>query len=165
MNIVSGLRLLLRSLTPMLLLVLAVVISACFFACTQQPSAPPGKVIFAYTVLPDAALAHIAQKKGYFQHEGLDVTVQLHLIGKDALQSVIDGKADFATVAETPIMFEIMKGEKISIIATIDTSNKNIAILARKDKGILVPHDLKGRKIATTSGTIGEFFLWILLRL
>jgi hypothetical protein len=27
---------------------------------------------------------------------------------------VLEGKADFATVAETPIMFAIMKGEKIS---------------------------------------------------
>lgn len=136
--------------------------SACFTACTSsdnKPAGPPETIIFAYTVLPDAALAHVAQTKGYFQQERLDVTTQVHLIGKSALQSVLDGKADFATVAETPVMFAIMKGEKISIIATINTSNRNMAILARKDKGILLPHDLKGKKIATTFGTIGEFFI------
>jgi NitT/TauT family transport system substrate-binding protein len=52
-----------------------------------------------------------------------------------------------------------MKGEKISIISTIQTSNKSNAIVARKDKGILTPGDLKGRKIAVTLGTVREFFM------
>ncbi len=61
----------------------------------------------------------------------------MHPYGKTALKEVLEGKADFATVAETPVMFAIMKGEKISIIATIQTSSRNSAIMARKDKGIL----------------------------
>ena len=71
---------------------------------------------------------------------------------------MLEGKADFATVAETPVMFTIMNGEKISIIATIQTSIRNVAIIARKDKGILGPRDLKGRTIAVTSGTLLDFF-------
>ena len=63
----------------------------------------PENVIFAYTVPPDAALVHIAQMKGYFQQEGLDVTGQVHLIGKATLQSALEGKADFATVAKPPL--------------------------------------------------------------
>jgi len=57
------------------------------------------------------------------------------------------------------VMFAIMEGNKISIIATIQTSNRNNAIIARKDRGILTPQDLRGRKIATTFGTIAEFFM------
>jgi NitT/TauT family transport system substrate-binding protein len=83
----------------------------------------------------------------------------LHPYGKPALDDIIKGNADFATVAETPVMFAIMKGEKISIIATIQTSNKNSAIIARKDKGILTLNDLRHRKIAATVGTTSEFFL------
>jgi NitT/TauT family transport system substrate-binding protein len=142
-------------------LVMTAVVAASF-SCSrtdQKPVGPPEKVIFAYTVLPDATLAHVAQRNGYYLQEGLDVTAQVHQIGKAALQSVLEGKADFATVAETPVMFAIMKGEKIAIIATINSSNRNMAVLARKDKDILVPHDLKGKKIATTFGTIGEFFM------
>ena len=151
-----------RFLTRFAVAVSALAIATCFLACTRadnKPAGPSEKVIFAYTLLPDTALVHIAQKKGYFLQEGLDVTAQTHLTGKAALQSVLEGKADFATVAETPAMFAIMKGEKISIIATTNTSQRNIAIIARKDKGILVPHDLKGKKIATTFGTVGEFYM------
>ena len=96
--------------------------------------------------------------QGYYLQEGLEATPHLHPYGKLALQEVLDGKADFATVAETPVMFAIMKGEKISIIATIQTSNRNNAILARKDKGILTPDDLKGKKIGATFGTTSAIF-------
>ena len=71
---------------------------------------------------------------------------------------MLEGKADFATVAETPVMFAVMQGRKVSIIATIQTSIRNVAVIARKDKGILAPRDLKGRTIAVTSGTLLDFF-------
>jgi NitT/TauT family transport system substrate-binding protein len=139
-----------------------VALLVCCFSCSRterEPAGPPEKVTFAYTVLPDAALAQVATANGYYLREGLVVTPQVHQIGKQALQAVLDGKADFATVAETPVVFSVMRGDKISILATIDTSHRNMAIVARKDKGISAFHDLRGKRIATTFGTIGEFFM------
>jgi len=60
-------------------------------------------------------------------------------------------------------MLAIMKGEKIAIIATIHDSGVSHAIIARKDRGILSPQDLKGKKIAVTLGTTSDFFLDALL--
>jgi len=139
-------------------------LAACFaiFACTrtdQPPSGPSEKVTIAYALLPDSALDQIAASNKYYSQEGLEVIRQPHQIGKQALQSVIDGKADFATVAETPVIFSIMSGEKISVIAEIDASHRNMALIARKDMGITKLEDLKGRKIAATFGTISEFFM------
>ena len=99
-------------------------------ACTkadQRYAGPPEKVTIAYSASPDAALAQVAQAKGYYLQEGLDATPQMHPYGKVALDAMLEGKADFATVAETPVMFEIMNGGKISIIATIQTSMRNVA--------------------------------------
>lgn len=130
-------------------------------ACTkadQKSAGPPEKVTIAYSASPDAALAQVAQAKGYYLQEGLDATPQMHPYGKVALDAMLEGKADFATVAETPVMFAVMNGGKVSIIATIQTSIRNVAIIARKDKGILTPRDLKGRKIAVTSGTLLDFY-------
>jgi len=83
----------------------------------------------------------------------------LLFIRKAALDEVLEGKADLAIAAETPIMFAIMKGQKISIIATIQSSNKNAAIVARKDRSISTLSDLKGKKIGVNLGTNGEFFM------
>jgi sulfonate transport system substrate-binding protein len=126
---------------------------------THKSVGLPEKITIAYSCTPDSAVAQIAQTQGYYLQEGLEAVPQMYSYGKMALKAVLEGKADFATVAETPVMFAIMKDEKISIIATIVTSRKNNAIIARRDKGILAPKDLRGRKIAATFGTISEFYM------
>jgi NitT/TauT family transport system substrate-binding protein len=124
-----------------------------------KPLGQPEKVTIAYATLTDAALPIVAQMRGYSFEEGLEVTPRLHPYGKLALQDVLEGKADFATAAETPVMFAIMNGEKVAIIATIETTNQVNAIVARKDRGINALEDLRGRKIAVTLGTDHGLFL------
>ena len=58
----------------------------------------------------------------------------MHALWETALKEVLEGKADFATVAETPVMFAIMNGEKISIIATIQTSTKITPLLQERTR-------------------------------
>jgi len=133
-----------------------------FSACNKADRKSVGsqeKVTIAYSTSPDAALAQVAQARGYYLQEGLEAIPQKYPYGKVALDALLEGKADFATVAETPVMFAIMRGEKVSIVATIQTSGRNVAIIARKDKGILAPHNLKGRTIAVTSGTLLDFYV------
>jgi NitT/TauT family transport system substrate-binding protein len=140
---------------------LLAVISA-LSVCTKADKKSVGpleKITIAYSATPDSALAQIAQTQGYYLQEGLDAVPQVHPYGKVALDAMLEGKADFATVAETPLMFAVLQGRKVSIIATIQTSSRNVAIIARKDKGILTPRDLKGRTIAVTSGTLIDFFV------
>ncbi len=49
------------------------------------------------------ALVLIAADAGYFREAGLDVVFQTHTSGRDALAAALDGKADLATAAETPL--------------------------------------------------------------
>ncbi len=117
------------------------------------------KTVFAYVSTTHAVLAGVALEEGYYRQEGLEVTARRHSFGKSALEDMLAGNADLATVADIPIMMAIMKGERISIIATIQTSNRDNAIVARKNGGILTAADLKGRKIARTPGTTSDFFM------
>jgi len=140
----------------------ALVLVVCFFACTRtgnKSAGPAEKITIAYSATTDAVLAEVSQSRGYYREEGLETVLHRHPYGKPALKEVLEGRADFATVAETPVMFAIMKGEKISIIATIQTSSRVNAVIARKDKGIVTLKDLKDRKIAATFGTTSEFFM------
>ena len=151
-----------------LIIVAAAVLAAgaYFFVNSGQgikPVGPPEKVTIAYSVATDAAVAAIAHMQGYYRKEGLDAAARLHPYGKLALQDVLEGKADFATVGETPIVFAIIKGERVSIIATIQSTNMENAIVARRDRGIGALSDLKGRKIAATRGTTMDYFLDVIL--
>ncbi|MES2877954.1 MAG: NrtA/SsuA/CpmA family ABC transporter substrate-binding protein [Pseudomonadota bacterium] len=130
---------------------------------SPQNAEPRQTITFAYTYQPQSTLVHMAVAKGYFAEEGLDVQSSLHTYGKAALQAVLEGQADFATVAETPIMFSVLNGKQIFVVANIESSTKNNAIAARTDSGITVPRDLKGKRIGFTPGTTSDFFLDSLL--
>jgi NitT/TauT family transport system substrate-binding protein len=151
------------TLIRMAIAVVALAASICWCACDRtdrKPAGPIEKATIAYSATHHAILAEVAQVKDYFKKEGLEIMPHLHAYGKPALRDMMEGTADFATVAETPVMFAILEGAEISIIATIHKANKdNNAIVVRKDKGIFAPLDLKGKKIATTFGTVSEFFL------
>lgn len=69
-----------------------------------------------------------------------------------------------ATVADIPIMYAAMSGQKPAVLATIERSGNSVKILARKDKGIRQPSDLRGKRIATFKGSSAEFFLDRFLR-
>lgn len=142
----------------------AAVLLAAMGACQKTPSATDAgqaseKIIFAYTTQPQSTLIHVAVAKGYFAAQGLEVQSLIHTFGKAALQSVLDGQADIATVAETPVMFNVLKGEKLFVLANIEASGLNNAIVARKDAGIAVAADLSGKRVGYTPGTTSDFFL------
>ncbi len=115
------------------------------------------KVDLAINTFPNSALVHIAQEKGYFNEQGLDVKYRGFPTGKLALDALIGGGADIATTADVPIALAGLADQKISTIATIEYSTDNIQVVARKDAGITQPTDLKDKTLATTKGG-GPFF-------
>jgi len=121
------------------------------------------KVTIAEAGQPIGALLYVAFKNGYFTNEGLDITLNPYTSGKDSLNSVLEGRADLATTAETPIMYTLLAGKTHHTIATIGTTEENMAVIARKDRGISTFSDFKGKKFGATSRTNGAFFLYTLL--
>lgn len=133
-----------------------------FSACqknAQPPQGPPEKITIAYSQSPYGISLAVALVNGFFSAEGLEVIAQPHEFGKMALNSMLEGKADLAITGDTPVMFAILGGQKIALPALIATSRQNQAIVARKDRGIVSPKDLKGKRIGVTFGTSAHFFL------
>jgi NitT/TauT family transport system substrate-binding protein len=120
---------------------------------------PTEKIIIAYAAIPQTALFQVASVRGFFSTEGLEVIPQPHPFGKVALNALLEGKADMATSADTPVMFAVTGGQKIYAVAEISTSTKAEAIIARKDRGIAAPMDIRGKNIGVTLGTAGDFFM------
>lgn len=123
-----------------------------------EPVAELTDIVLAQNPVPHSALPIIAKKKGYFEEEGLDVDVKEFTTGKLCFDAMLGGGADFSTVAETPIMYAGFSKQPVWVIATIESSPLSVKVIARKDKGVTKPADLKGKPVGTFKGGSAEYF-------
>lgn len=164
MNATAGWPVLVRTTRAFALVLLVSLAPGCERGSEQAPATTRVSEPFTLAVTPyaGAAPAFVAVAKSYFEAEGLKVTVQSHPSGKAALDAVIAGNADVATVAELPVALAAVKGHPVTILATLSTQT-DYGIVGRADRGVSTPGSLKGKRIAVTAGTTGDFFLDALL--
>jgi sulfonate transport system substrate-binding protein len=117
-------------------------------------------VSIALALEPMSALVIIAETEGFLRKEGLDVKVKEYASGRLALQGMLKGQAEFATVADSPIVVSSFEREDFKVLATIASSDNEPKIVARRDRGIAKPTDLAGKRIGTQKGSAVHFFLY-----
>ena len=127
----------------------------------EEKSAPKQleKITIAVTPWPASAPIYVAHEKGYFRNEGLDATLHSYISGHLGLDAVLSGKVDLATCGDTPIARAVVDGKPVAVAATISEIGRAIRIIARKDRAIFTPKDLRGKKIGLARGTTADFFL------
>ena len=129
----------------------------------QKPSPPAAdSITLATSRYAGAAPVFVAVAQHLFEDEGLKVTIQTYSSGKSSLDAVIAGNADVATVAELPVALGVAKGYPVTILATM-SAQADHGVVARLDRGISGPASLRGKRIAITEGSSGDFFLDALL--
>jgi ABC-type nitrate/sulfonate/bicarbonate transport system substrate-binding protein len=114
-------------------------------ACTASPNPPAAakKTSVAMTQYPGSAALYVARDKGFFRDEGVDPAFTVYPSGVLALAAVVDGSADFATCAETPIARAALDGKPLAVVATLAQVQRSNMIVARRDKGVASAGDLK----------------------
>ncbi len=98
---------------------------------------------------------YVAQEKGFFKDEGLDVEFVKIEIAPDMIQSIIGGTTDAGTPGSFALITFIAKGAPVSAVAYYGYGGDRIALAAHKDSGINKITDLYGKKLAVQTGTIG----------
>ena len=140
--------------------VILVMIGISVDGCSQQIK----KVTLGVETSLLPASVWVAENKGYFKEEGLDLTIREFDSGRTALATMLnEGNLDMVTVAQTPVMFNSFDRDDYVIIATMVYSINDVKILARQDRGIKNPSDLKGKTVGITKGSTGHFFLGLFL--
>ena len=146
--------------------IILVVIGISVGGCQEQPVKPEEieKITLGVETSLLPAAVWVAENKGYFEREGLDLTIKEFDSGRTALATMLnEGNLDMVTVAQTPVMFNSFDRDDYVIIATMVYSNNDVKILARQDRGIKNPSDLRGKTVGITKGSTGHFFLGLFL--
>jgi NitT/TauT family transport system substrate-binding protein len=129
-----------------------------------EHSAPLEKITFGVDFSVISAPVWVAENRGYFQQEGLDVKIIDYSSGRTALGDMLEkGNLDMVTVAQTPVMYNSFSKNNYAIIAAMACSYEDVLLLARQESGIRTSMDLKGKKIGTPVGSSGHFFLGLFL--
>jgi len=104
-----------------------------------------------------AALIYITKDQGFFKDFELNVTINDYEAGKLATDALLAGKADIATATDSVFVSNSFK-HPIRTIGTVALAYTN-RLIARKDFGINSINDIKGKKIAVTRKSTGEYYL------
>lgn len=136
--------------------------------CSCKPEPPPATkkvapVTLGIGMVPMTSLAIIANSEGLFARESVVVSVWQYASGKSALDDMLSGELQAVTAAVTPVVFSSFKRRDFAVVASIGSSNNDTMIVARRDRGIVKPSDLKGRRIATQEASAVHFFLHMFL--
>ncbi|MGR8931147.1 MAG: ABC transporter substrate-binding protein [Gammaproteobacteria bacterium] len=130
---------------------------------TEKTDEPKQTVSLAIATEPLDGLAMVSIDQDFFSVAGLDVQASLTASGKEALQALRDNKADFAFVAETPIVFDSLENHDLKILAQVGRNHDEPRIVALRNLGIQSMEDLRGRRIGTQKNSAVHFFMYLAL--
>ncbi len=126
-------------------------------APTVRP-APPAPLTLAIGDLPHYAPLLMAEHDDLFRAEGLTLKIIHCINGKRCLQHLLDGEVQVAAAADLPIAIAAVAGRRFDIVATLGTAAQESRLVARLDRGIRVPADLRGKRIGFVRGTTGQYY-------
>ena len=137
-------------------------------ACGTKESPTPGvsgpKVTLAFSAWPGWFPWEVAEKKGLFAANGVDVELKYFDNYLDSLTALSTGNvtANSQTLNDTLISISAPGASKQTIVLVNDNSTGNDQIIARS--GITSIADLKGKTIAVEQGTVDHFLLLLALQ-
>jgi len=141
-------------------LVLAAILAGAWLRTSLQedPAGEPKPLIIAYSPFEASGLLFIAEDRGFFTANGLNVTLRKYDTGNGALGGMVNGEDDIAVgTTEFPAVLGVFRGESLRIIGSIDKA-EYIYLIGRKDR-INEASDLRWKRVGTTLGTVAHFHL------
>ncbi|HZX19601.1 MAG TPA: ABC transporter substrate-binding protein [archaeon] len=147
------------------LIVAAFVATLVLTGCVSSVDSTNPKAAIGLQITPTATPILVADEKGFFKDNGVDVEIKEFTAGKFALQAMLANSIDFASPAEVPVLLAKSQGNDLYVLAEI-ASNKSESPLVVKDDGSLTVQEyfVKKRKIATSIGGSPEFSLYMFMR-
>ncbi len=119
------------------------------------------KVTFGTTAWPTNMFAFLAEEKGIFEENGLDVDIEYFPSSSDSSNAFITGNLDLCTYASPDTIPPFSRGADFDVIIMTDKSLGSDGLVAAS--GINSIADLKGKNIGTQLYSVDHMYLLTLL--
>ena len=130
----------------------ALALSLC--SCSRKTES----ITLGYTPSEGASLVYIAQERGFFTANGVEIIHKRYDTGKAAIEALLKGEVDIAGMSEVPFISKVFEKQEVSVYANLDKL-QYVYLIAHKDRGIAVAADLKRKRIGLPRRTIADFYL------
>lgn len=104
----------------------------------------------------------LADERGLFKENGVDVDVSLVTSGVAAAKGLISGEFDLATMSEYAFVAKSFSEDDLRLIGTVGAIS-NLRLIGRRDMGVTDVSSLSGKRVGLLEGAISQFFLGKLL--
>ena len=148
-----------RRIIPWLAVVWVAILtpSGCQPGAERKAQDPPLKISLALAPFPYSGLIAIADEKGFFKESGIEVSVKEYAYGFATLEALSRGETQVAMGNDLVFAQKISRDPSLRIVASIALADTN-GIVARRDRDIHKPSDLKGKRIGIVPNTSSEYY-------
>lgn len=134
-------------------------VAAALAALSACPAAAqtPVRIALEGAATGPSAPFFVAQDRGYYRAERIDVTVDAVSAPPDAISRIASGAADFAVADINAVMKYRDQNANAPIKAVFMIHNEpSYAIIARKSRGIAQPKDLEGKRLGAPAAEMAS---------
>ncbi|MFT6914934.1 MAG: diguanylate cyclase (GGDEF)-like protein/PAS domain S-box-containing protein [Motiliproteus sp.] len=132
-----------------LLLLLGVLFTGNIFAAPDTPSLDKITLQLRWLHQFQFAGYYAAKQQGYFRDVGMDVEIRAGAPGREPVQEVIAGRAQYGT-ANSELLYQRLRGAPLVALAAIFQHSASV-LLVKQSSGISSPQDLTGRRVMLVS--------------
>ncbi|MFT4268557.1 MAG: NrtA/SsuA/CpmA family ABC transporter substrate-binding protein [Xenophilus sp.] len=122
-------------------------------------AAAPEKIVVAESQGFSWAIPYLVSSRNYWKNQNIEASTLAFTSGRLAFDAALAGKAQFATATDSVVGLAGANGVRAVIVAEFTRLSSGMVVAARTDRGIDTPAQLKGKRVATTLGTSGHYFL------
>lgn len=137
--------------------------AALSLAASPLMAADEMTLLLDWFINPDHGPIIVAQEKGYFAEQGLEVEIIAPADPSDPPKLVAAGQADLAVSYQPQLHLQIHEGLPLQRVGTLVATPLN-CLLALADGPIQSPADLAGKKVGFSVGGVEEAVLGSILR-